>query len=404
MITTDRAGTVDYVNPVAEKMTGWPSDEACGRNVTEIVKLVKDGGHEVDRRPGEPRARERRPDPPRGPDRARQPPRPRGPDPGDRRADPRPRGPDRGRGDRVQRREPRAAHEAAAVLPGGARRADRPHQPARVREPAHQRDRVGAREPSRPPRDDLRRPRPVQGRQRHLRPPGGRPAAAPGDRAPADARARERRARAARRRRVRRAARALHAGPGAADRRHDAPVDPRPALPVGHEHDADRRQHRHRPDRPADRERRDAALGRRHRLLFGQGRRPQPRAGLRPGERLGAAPRDALDGAAHERARRGPARHHVPADRARRASREGAAALRAAAAAARRERRDRAAGRVHPGGRALQPDALARPLGDREGAARLRAVDARRRGGGGLHGRDQPVRARRCRTRASSNS
>ena len=47
VITTDRSGTVDYVNPVAEKMTGWPSDEACGKNVTEIVKFVKDGGQEV---------------------------------------------------------------------------------------------------------------------------------------------------------------------------------------------------------------------------------------------------------------------------------------------------------------------------------------------------------------------
>jgi diguanylate cyclase (GGDEF)-like protein/PAS domain S-box-containing protein len=47
VITTDRDGTVDYVNPVAEKLTGWPSDEACGRNVTGIVKLVKDGTHEA---------------------------------------------------------------------------------------------------------------------------------------------------------------------------------------------------------------------------------------------------------------------------------------------------------------------------------------------------------------------
>ncbi len=46
VITTDRSGTVDYINPVAEKMTGWPAAEACGRNVTEIVKLVADGGHE----------------------------------------------------------------------------------------------------------------------------------------------------------------------------------------------------------------------------------------------------------------------------------------------------------------------------------------------------------------------
>ncbi len=47
VITTDRTGTVDYVNPVAEKMTGWPADEACGRNVAEVVKLVKDGGKEI---------------------------------------------------------------------------------------------------------------------------------------------------------------------------------------------------------------------------------------------------------------------------------------------------------------------------------------------------------------------
>jgi diguanylate cyclase (GGDEF)-like protein/PAS domain S-box-containing protein len=47
VITTDRNGTVDYLNPIAEKMTGWASDEACGRNVTEIVKLVKDGTHEA---------------------------------------------------------------------------------------------------------------------------------------------------------------------------------------------------------------------------------------------------------------------------------------------------------------------------------------------------------------------
>ena len=46
VITTDRDGTIDYINPVAETMTGWPSDEACGRNVTEIVKLVKDDGRQ----------------------------------------------------------------------------------------------------------------------------------------------------------------------------------------------------------------------------------------------------------------------------------------------------------------------------------------------------------------------
>jgi len=47
VITTDRSGTVDYINPIAEKMTGWPAAEARGRNVTEIVKLVTEGGHEA---------------------------------------------------------------------------------------------------------------------------------------------------------------------------------------------------------------------------------------------------------------------------------------------------------------------------------------------------------------------
>ncbi len=47
VITTDRSGTVDYVNPIAEKMTGWLAAEARGRNVTEIVKFVADGGHEL---------------------------------------------------------------------------------------------------------------------------------------------------------------------------------------------------------------------------------------------------------------------------------------------------------------------------------------------------------------------
>src|SRR4029450_11518863 len=47
VITTDRDRTVDHPNPNAQQMTGRPPDQACGRNVTEIVKLVKDGTHEA---------------------------------------------------------------------------------------------------------------------------------------------------------------------------------------------------------------------------------------------------------------------------------------------------------------------------------------------------------------------
>ena len=65
------------------------------------------------------------------------------------------------------------------------------------------------RQHAQPPRGAVPRPRPVQGRQRHLRPRGRRRAAAPGQRAAAPAPARRRHARAPRRRRVRRAARAL---------------------------------------------------------------------------------------------------------------------------------------------------------------------------------------------------
>ena len=93
--------------------------------------------------------------------------------------DPRPqRPPDRRRAG-VPRREPGAAPGAGARLPGEPRRADRPDQPARVREAASSDalDRPRARTPARQPRADLPRPRPVQGRQRHLRPPGRRRAA-----------------------------------------------------------------------------------------------------------------------------------------------------------------------------------------------------------------------------------
>jgi len=43
VITTDSAGTIDYLNPNAEKLTGWTVADAAGRNVTDVVKLIVDG-------------------------------------------------------------------------------------------------------------------------------------------------------------------------------------------------------------------------------------------------------------------------------------------------------------------------------------------------------------------------
>jgi diguanylate cyclase (GGDEF)-like protein/PAS domain S-box-containing protein len=40
VIRTDAAGVVDYLNPVAERLTGWSSAEACGRPVSEIFNVM----------------------------------------------------------------------------------------------------------------------------------------------------------------------------------------------------------------------------------------------------------------------------------------------------------------------------------------------------------------------------
>jgi diguanylate cyclase (GGDEF)-like protein/PAS domain S-box-containing protein len=40
VIRTDSAGMIDYLNPVAERLTGWNAAEACGQPVTSIFKVI----------------------------------------------------------------------------------------------------------------------------------------------------------------------------------------------------------------------------------------------------------------------------------------------------------------------------------------------------------------------------
>ncbi|MFL6194504.1 MAG: EAL domain-containing protein [Thermoanaerobaculia bacterium] len=47
VIRTDPSGHIDYLNPVAERLTGWPSEEAIGRTVPEVFKVID----EITRRP-----------------------------------------------------------------------------------------------------------------------------------------------------------------------------------------------------------------------------------------------------------------------------------------------------------------------------------------------------------------
>ena len=44
VITTDIAGCVQYLNPVAEKLTGWRSAEAAGHPLTEVFRLSREDG------------------------------------------------------------------------------------------------------------------------------------------------------------------------------------------------------------------------------------------------------------------------------------------------------------------------------------------------------------------------
>ncbi|HEX4758911.1 MAG TPA: PAS domain S-box protein [Terracidiphilus sp.] len=49
VIATDTEGRVSFLNPIAEQLTGWPSNEAAGRPLTEVMHIV----HEQSRQPVE---------------------------------------------------------------------------------------------------------------------------------------------------------------------------------------------------------------------------------------------------------------------------------------------------------------------------------------------------------------
>ena len=46
VITTDSEARIDYMNPVAESLTGWSSREAEGRRIDEVLGVVDDATRE----------------------------------------------------------------------------------------------------------------------------------------------------------------------------------------------------------------------------------------------------------------------------------------------------------------------------------------------------------------------
>ncbi len=42
VITTDAAGIVQYMNPVAESLTGWPAEEACGQPLATVFYIINE--------------------------------------------------------------------------------------------------------------------------------------------------------------------------------------------------------------------------------------------------------------------------------------------------------------------------------------------------------------------------
>ena len=403
-MTTDAHGVIDYLNQSAEALTGMRREEAVGRGFGAMIGFVDENDRRaiadpvqqclatgnrvnlgrrsilISRATGNELGVEATASPIR--------------EAGGRRR--------RRRGDAARRQRAARPH-AADVLPGEPRRAHRSRQPPRVRAPPRRGARDRARRPP-GPRDVLPGPRPVQGRQRHQRPPGGRQHAARGGRADPRGGARFRHGRAPRRRRVRRPAGRLPARQGAPDRGRRPARDRRVPVRVEGPHFQRRRQHRHRRDHGREQFARGDHERRGFRLLCRQeaGRRPHPRLFLARRGRGAQPRRDPLAAAPAGGAARRLLRAVRAADRAdaarRRRDRARDGGVRAPA---RRGPGDRA-GRVLPGRGALPADVHDRPLGARLGARRARR--GRDPPAAGTEPRAQHLRRRRSPTRPSSSS
>ncbi|HEX5637624.1 MAG TPA: diguanylate cyclase, partial [Gammaproteobacteria bacterium] len=51
VVTTDANGMVEYINPVAEELTGWKNENAQGRSITEICVLINGSSGEPEENP-----------------------------------------------------------------------------------------------------------------------------------------------------------------------------------------------------------------------------------------------------------------------------------------------------------------------------------------------------------------
>jgi len=47
VLATDKSGRITFLNPVAESLTGWPAEEARGKAVGEVMRLVDEKTHEA---------------------------------------------------------------------------------------------------------------------------------------------------------------------------------------------------------------------------------------------------------------------------------------------------------------------------------------------------------------------